>query len=147
MVNNGNGNNGISKKREETAARIIKALKETNGLLTMAATKAGIGYRTVCRYVAEFPSVEQAAQDAKEAMLDLAESKLYSKIRDGDNTAIIFYLKTQGKNRGYIERHEVGGEGGGAIKVEVDGKGKLISAINRLASRAGEAESDKQPES
>ena len=110
-----NGKNGNGKKREDTAARIIKALKETNGLLTMAAAKAGIGYRTVCRYVAEYPSVKEAAQDAKENMLDFAESKLYSKIRDGDNTAIIFYLKTQGKSRGYIERQEVSGEGGGPI--------------------------------
>jgi len=114
-----NGKNGNGKKREQTAARIIKALKETNGLLTMAAAKSGIGYRTVCRYVAEFPSVKEAAQDAKEAMLDFAEGKLYTKIKDGDNTAIIFYLKTQGKARGYIERHEVGGEGGGPVTIKV----------------------------
>jgi len=114
-----NGKNGNGKKREDTAARIIKALKETNGLLTMAADKSGIGYRTVCRYVAEFPSVKEAAQDAKEAMLDFAEGKLYSKIRDGDNTAIIFYLKTQGKSRGYIERQEVSGEGGGPVNIKV----------------------------
>jgi len=107
-----NGKNGNGKKREQTAARIIKALKETNGLLTMAAAKSGIGYRTVCRYVAEYPSVKEAAQDAKESMLDFAEGKLYQKIRDGDNTCIIFYLKTQGKARGYIERQEItGGEG------------------------------------
>jgi len=114
-----NGKNGNGKKREDTAARIIKALKETNGLLTMAAAKAGIGYRTVCRYVAEYPSVKEAAQDAKEAMLDFTEGKLYSKIRDGDNTAIIFYLKTQGKSRGYIERQEVTGEGGGPVTLKV----------------------------
>jgi len=110
MVNNGKNGNG--KKREQTAARIIKAIKETNGLLTMAASKSGIGYRTVCRYVAEFPSVKEAAHDAKETMLDFAEGKLYSKIKEGDNTAIIFYLKTQGKARGYIERNEITGSEG-----------------------------------
>ena len=114
-----NGNNGNGKKREQTAVRIIKALKETSGLLTMAAAKSGIGYRTVCRYVAEYPSVKEAAQDAKEAMLDFAEGKLYQKIKAGDNTCIIFYLKTQGKARGYIERQEVTGEGGSAVKHEV----------------------------
>jgi len=114
-----NGNNGTSKKREETAARIIKALHETNGLLTMAAAKSGIGYTTVKRYVAEFPSVKQAAYDAKEAMLDFTENKLYSKIKAGDNTAIIFYLKTQGKSRGYIERQEVTGAGGQPLKVVI----------------------------
>ena len=134
-----NGKNGNGKKREETATRIIKALKETNGLLTMAAHKSGIGYRTVCRYVAEFPSVKEAAQDAKEAMLDFAEGKLYSKIKAGDNVAILFYLKTQGKARGYIERQEFANPEGESFRVEHDAKGKLISAINRLATRAGEA--------
>jgi len=107
-----NGQNGTSKKREETAARIIKALQETQGLLTMAAIRSGIGYRTVCRYVAEYPSVREAANHAKESMLDFAEGKLYSKIKAGDNTAIIFFLKTQGKSRGYIEKQEIEHSGG-----------------------------------
>ena len=114
------GSNGNGKKREETAKRIIKALKETNGLLTMAAARSGIGYRTVCRYVADYPSVKEAAHDAKEAMLDYAEGKLYSKIKSGDNTCIIFYLKTQGKSRGYIERQEFTGEGGQPIKHTIE---------------------------
>ena len=135
-----NGKNGNGKKREDTAARIIKALKETNGLLTMAAAKSGIGYRTVCRYVAEYPSVKEAAQDAKEAMLDFAEGKLYSKIRDGDNTAIIFYLKTQGKSRGYIERQEV--EHSGTIARDIDelSNEELIAIVEgRSGNRASKA--------
>jgi len=110
-----NGKNGISKKREETAARIIKAIKESNGLMTVAAAKSGIGYRTICRYVAEFPSVKEVAQEAHERMLDFAESKLYERIKGGDNACIIFYLKTQGKARGYIERQEITGTEGNAL--------------------------------
>ncbi len=132
-----NGANGNSKKREATATRIIKAIRESSGLLTVAAAKSGIGYRTICRYVAEFPSVKQAAIDAHERMLDFAESKLYEKIKDGDNTAIIFYLKTQGKARGYIERQEFTGEGGKPLQVEVDAKSKLISLLDRIAARTG----------
>jgi len=113
-----NGKNGNGKKREETAQRIIKALRESNGLLTMAASKSGIGYRTICRYVAEFPSVKEAYHESKERMLDFAEGKLYSKIKDGDNTCIIFYLKTQGKSRGYIERQEIANPEGESFKVE-----------------------------
>jgi len=141
-----NGKNGNGKKREETAKRIIKALKETNGLLTMAATKSGIGYRTVCRYVAEYPSVKEAAQDAKESMLDFAEGKLYTKIKAGDNIAILFYLKTQGKARGYIERQEFANPTGESFRVEHDAKPKLISILNSLAVRTRQAESDKQPD-
>ena len=40
----------------------------------------------------------------------------------------------------------VTGELGKPIQVEIDGKGKLISLLNRLAARQGPAEGDKQPE-
>lgn len=147
--NNKNGLNGLSKKREETAARIIKALKETNGLLTMAAAKSGIGYTTVKRYVAELPSVKEAAQDAKEAMLDFAENKLYRNIKGGDNTAIIFFLKTQGKARGYIERQDIGNPEGEVFKVAHGVKdlsdAELLDIINRRGGRgvSGKKESPK----
>jgi len=147
MVTNGkNGTNGLGKKREQTAEKIIKALGETQGLLTMAARKAGVSYTTVKRYAAEFPSVKQAVQDAKESMLDFAEGKLYSKIKDGDNVAILFYLKTQGKARGYIERSEISNPAGESFRVEHDAKSKLLSAINRLATRAGEAKDTQEPD-
>jgi len=120
MVINGNGTNGLSKKRELTCQRIIQSLHETKGLLTLAAHKAGVSYTTVKRYAAEFPSVAEAVLEAKESMLDFAEAKLYEKIKGGDNACIIFYLKTQGKARGFIERQEISGEGGGAIPVRIE---------------------------
>ena len=136
----------MSKKRQQTAARIIEAIRESSGLLTLAAKKAGIHYQTVWQYTQDFPEVKQAMVEAKERMLDFAEGKLYEKIKEGDNTAIIFYLKTQGKARGYIERQEVTGEGGGPVKVEHDVKDKIISAISRLASASGEGKDDSKPQ-
>lgn len=147
MTTNGkNGTNGLGKKRKQTAEKIIKALGETQGLLTMAARKAGVSYTTVKRYATEFPSVKQAVSDAKESMLDFAEGKLYQKIKDGDNVAIIFYLKTQGKARGYIERQEVSNPLGEGFRIEHDPKDKLVSAINRLAARTGETKDSQKPD-
>jgi len=116
---NGNGLNGNSEKRERTAARIIEAVKECKGLLTLVAEKTGLGYRTVNRYATEFPTVQEAVREAKEGMVDLAESKLFAAIDKGDAWAICFYLKTQAKHRGYVERQEITGEGGKPVKTEI----------------------------
>ena len=39
--------------------------------------------------------------------LDFAESALHNNIREGKETSTIFFLKTRGKKRGYIEKTEV----------------------------------------
>lgn len=38
--------------------------------------------------------------------LDFAESELFKQIKEGNITGVIFFLKTKGKKRGYIERSE-----------------------------------------
>ena len=51
--------------------------------------------------------------EARESSVDLAESKLIEAIKNGNLTAIIFFLKTQGKSRGYVERsgHDLTSDG------------------------------------
>ena len=108
-----------SKKRDNTAQRIIEAVRESKGLLTVAAKRAGVTYWTVWKYQRDYPSVAQAVKESQEGLLDLAEAKLYQQINDGNMTAIIFFLKTRGKARGYVERIEQTGENGEAIKVAI----------------------------
>lgn len=50
---------------------------------------------------------KEAIDDAYESIIDNVESKLLSKINDGDTTATIFFLKTKGKKRGYVEKVEL----------------------------------------
>ena len=95
----------------------------------MAARRAGVSYTTVKRYAAEFPSVKDAVQEAKESMLDFTEGKLFEKISKGDTTCIIFFLKTQGKGKGYVERQEISGEGGGAVRHVVEVVDKVTKDI------------------
>jgi hypothetical protein len=54
----------------------------------------------------EDEELKEIMVEGRNARLDFVESKLDKKISDGDTTAIIFFLKTQGKERGYVERQE-----------------------------------------
>ena len=99
---------------------MLKALESTLGVVTTAAEKAGIDRTTHYLWLKNDEEYKNAVDDLKNIALDFAESKLHERIsgvkvqRGSDvyesppsDTAIIFYLKTQGKGRGYIERQEV----------------------------------------
>lgn len=46
------------------------------------------------------------AKKVQEVALDFAEEKLFEAMEELNVTALIFYLKTKGKERGYVERIE-----------------------------------------
>ncbi len=66
--------------------------------------KAGITARTFRKWKQADPDFAQAIDLVEEVRTDFVENALMQRIKDGDTTAIIFYLKTRGKTRGYTER-------------------------------------------
>lgn len=99
-------------KQKYTAETVAEAIKRAKGFVNTAARGLGCSRRTVYRYLDRYPSIREALIEAREAMLDISEIKLLEQIQAGNITAILFFLKTQGKDRGYTERHEVSGEAG-----------------------------------
>lgn len=125
-------------KRELRKAKIIEAIRETKGLLTLAARKAGVTYWTLWDYGKRYPEVREAIDEAKESVLDFAEGKLYEQIKAGNIAAIIFFLKTKGKGRGFIERSEItGAEGTPLLNVNVNSdetRQDITEAIGRFSA-------------
>lgn len=108
----GNGNNnGI------TAVQAIAAAKGTRGLVSQIAANLDVAVNYVYTLQKKFPTFRQAILDEREVQKDHVESRLYNRIDNDDTTAIIFYLKTQAKDRGYVERQEVTGQDGSAINI------------------------------
>lgn len=108
----------MAKKRFKPK-QVAEALREANGLVTYAARRLGATRKTVYNYINEYPEVKEAHEDARDFILDRAESVLLGKVGQGDLTATIFLLKTLGKNRGYSERFEHTGSDGEQIKVTI----------------------------
>jgi len=102
---------------------MINALVEALGIVTMACKKVGIARKTHYEWYKSDPKYKEAVDDVLEIALDFAESMLHKQIQDNDTTATIFYLKTKGKKRGYIERQEITGADGERINISFTKKG------------------------
>lgn len=85
---------------------IKKAILGSKGMVQVVADRLGCEWHTAKRYIEQFEETKIAFQNENESMIDFAESKLFQAISEEDLTAIIFYLKTKGKNRGYIEKFQ-----------------------------------------
>jgi len=104
-----------------TNAKIIEALRESRGLVMVAARKLGISRQQIYRRIKDSDEVRAAIEEARDFTTDTAEAALFKKIAEGEAWAICFYLKTQGKDRGYVERqqHEHSGPEGEPLAVTV----------------------------
>ena len=91
---------------EHKKKAILEALEKSLGVVTTACKTVGIGRTTYYQWLKDDEEFATQVKDIDEVALDFAESKLHKQIADGNVTATIFYLKTKGKHRGYIERVE-----------------------------------------
>ena len=105
---------------------IIATLRKTRGMVYLAEETLGCPPSTIYHRAKKSKAVAAAITHQRGIMTDAAESKLFQAIMAGESWAICFYLKTQGKDRGYIEKtiQEHQGKGGGAINLNVVYKDK-----------------------
>lgn len=105
---------------------IVKALSECYGIVKDACRKVGVPRSTYYNWLKDDPDFKLLVEETQEEAIDFVEGKLFEKIsgvamanEDGSiyyqppsDTAIIFYLKTKAKKRGYVERTEIAGVDG-----------------------------------
>ena len=96
-----------AQKTDKKKKDFIEALRNNLGHISNACEAAKIGRRTYYDWTDKDKNFKEDVHHIQDSLLDLAESKLLENIENNENTAIIFYLKTKGKKRGYIEKQEV----------------------------------------
>jgi len=90
---------------------MIEALEKSLGIVTTACKSVGISRETHYRWLREDEQYKDAVDDISDVALDFAESQLHKQIQNGEVSSTIFYLKTKGKKRGYVERQEIDNSG------------------------------------
>lgn len=94
-------------ERERIKAAFLQVLQTSCGILQPACDACSIDRHTISRWRQLDKVFDQACKDTLDLGLDLAENALLRQIQSGDTTAIIFYLKCKGKERGYIEKQKI----------------------------------------
>jgi hypothetical protein len=98
-------------KSNEKKDRLLVALEGAMGIVSLACEKARVSRSTYYDYYNSDSEFAKRVDELSDIALDFTESQLLKLIEKGNPQAIMFYLKTKGKKRGYSERVEI--ESGG----------------------------------
>lgn len=94
-------------KTNKNKIRMLEELKRSMGIVSLACDKAGLSRTQFYQWLKDDADFRQKYEEIEERQIDFVESRLFQNIKDGDPTSIIFYLKTKGKKRGYVEKTEI----------------------------------------
>ena len=86
--------------------KFLVAFDEVGGNVKAACMKSGVKCRQSYYDWIKDEAFKAEVDAIKEENIDYVESKLMNLISQDNPTAILFYLKTIGKNRGYVETIE-----------------------------------------
>jgi len=86
---------------------LILAMTANLGIVTASCQQANLNRCTFYEYYNSDDDFKKAIDDIQEQALDYVEGKLFGLIEDSDVASTLFYLKTKGKKRGYVERTEI----------------------------------------
>lgn len=99
---------------------IVRALTKHHGLVSLAARSLKCAPQTIRLRAKKEAAIQQAIENSRESLVDLAEQKLRVALNKGAPWAIALVLKTIGKARGYVERGEITGADGAPIATQFD---------------------------
>ena len=100
--------------------RMLKALESSLGVITTALKATDLSRTNFYKWLKEDSDFAEQVRDIENVALDFAESQLHKQISENSTSATIFYLKTKGKARGYVERQEITGAEGMPTNFQIE---------------------------
>ena len=94
-------------KTDTKKGLMLEALEKSLGIVSTACKMVDISRQTHYAWLKADEEYKSAVNSIQDGVLDFAESHLYKLVKEGNPAATIFFLKTKGKKRGYIERQEI----------------------------------------
>tara|TARA_R100000655_G_scaffold110106_1_gene167681 strand:+ start:301 stop:672 length:372 start_codon:yes stop_codon:yes gene_type:complete len=97
----------MANKNKYTLEQIKDAINKAGGFISIACKSLGCTRKTIYNYIEKYPELKEVVNDIREHYLDIAEASLIQKVKDGNTPELLFYLKTIGKTRGYVEKQQI----------------------------------------
>ena len=114
----------VKKERERTKQRkklFLRLFVDKVGSISELCKAIRIDRKTYYNWMKADEVFNEDVQNMREALIDFAEGKLLKLIDEKNVAAVIFFLKTQAKHRGYIEKTELGLSGEATIRHQAEG--------------------------
>lgn len=102
----------MANKTLHNKKRLLNALEKHLGVVSSACNEVNISRTTYYDYYNKDLKFKEKVDELQNVALDFVESKLFQQIQNDNPTSTIFYLKTKGKKRGYIEQQILEHKGG-----------------------------------
>lgn len=94
-------------KTEHSKKKVVDALEKSLGVVTTACKIAEVSRTQFYQWLKDDEDFAKKVLEIENVTLDFVESQLHKQIKENSTAATIFFLKTKGKKRGYIERQEI----------------------------------------
>ena len=121
------------KRLNLTPQKLNEVIAKEHGLMTYVCRTLKIPKTTMQRYIDKHPECQEALQQARDAMGDKAERKLYDLIDQGDVRCLLFYLSTAQRHRGYAL-----GNGYNPAEAATDARGPVfVETVNIVGIPSG----------
>jgi hypothetical protein len=134
---------------------IAEACRKFNGNMSAVATFLKVSRSTISRRVNASEELKKIVRDERSSTLDDMEEELFSQALNGNITALIFALKTQGYQRGYGDRSKLDVHGNFVSKEERELNaekdaaylGSVLSELEKLQGDGEESTEESSEES